>query len=103
MQNQLTKALSVSFAIIHKVEALAPSRPFLSMSDIRQDIEESENVAIDSASPMAIWQHFKNDDGTGQRTMFAYDKNDDLWGFPIVTAREAIPNLVKYFTEEATQ
>ena len=97
MKDQLTLSLLYSFAIIEAIRKLGDH---CLLGDAFRAVQETHDVTIDGASPMNIWPHFQDANGTGLRVHMAYPKNLEgfSWGIPVVSQIEAIPNLVDYFT-----
>lgn len=97
MKDQMTLSLLYSFAVI---EAIRKRGDHCTLGDAFRDVKETHDVVIDGASPMHMWSHFRDENGTGLRVHMAYPKNLEgfSWGIPIVSQIEAIPNLVEYFT-----
>jgi hypothetical protein len=98
MEN-LTKALAISFELIRFCEK--PTQYRQTMGDAYKAAEDAENCRIDGASPMYIWQHFQDENGTGLRVHMAYPRDENggvSFGLPVVSQREAIANLIRFYS-----
>lgn len=91
----LTKALAISFELIRFCEN--PTRYGQTLGEAFKIAELAENCRIDGASPSHIWEHFTDENGTGLRVHVAYPRDGFTWGLPIVSQREAIPNLIRFY------
>jgi|DEB0MinimDraft_6_1074348.scaffolds.fasta_scaffold37800_3 hypothetical protein len=98
MEN-LIKALAISFELVRFCEN--PTQYGQTMGDAYKAAEAAENCRIDGASPMHIWQHFQDENGTGLRVHMAYPREENggvSFGLPVVSQREAISNLIRFYS-----
>lgn len=90
---------ALTLALLYSFELIRLGHEMDDTEDIRNALKERLSVTLDYASPSSIWSFFTDENGTGLRVHMAYPDSlaGFMFGLPVVSQLEAIPNLIRYY------